>query len=42
MIGPIPIVFGTDQKLVKTVLILALVLTVLALIVTVLYYLLLR
>jgi uncharacterized protein (TIGR00304 family) len=35
IIGPVPIVFGTDEKSVKTVLILSLVLTVLLLIVTV-------
>jgi len=34
IIGPVPIIFGTDEKSVKTVLILALVLTVLLLMVT--------
>ena len=42
MIGPIPIVFGTDKKSVKTVLTLALALTILALIVILLNYWLLR
>ncbi len=40
IIGPIPIVFGTDKKAVKTVLILAIVLTALVLVVTILNYLL--
>jgi uncharacterized protein (TIGR00304 family) len=40
IIGPIPIVFGTDKKAVKTVLILAIVLTVLVLAATVANYLL--
>lgn len=35
IIGPVPIIFGTDEKSVKTVLILALVLTMLLLMVTV-------
>jgi uncharacterized protein (TIGR00304 family) len=35
IIGPVPIVFGTDEKSVRTVLILALVLTMLLLMVTV-------
>lgn len=39
MIGPIPIIFGTDKKSVKSVLVLALVLTVLLI---VWYYLMLR
>jgi uncharacterized protein (TIGR00304 family) len=38
MIGPIPIVFGTDKKSVKTVLTLALALTIIALIIIVLNY----
>jgi uncharacterized protein (TIGR00304 family) len=42
MIGPLPIVFGTDKKSVKAVLALALVLTIVVLITTVVYYLLLR
>jgi uncharacterized protein (TIGR00304 family) len=42
MIGPIPIIFGTDKKSVKTVLALALALTVVALIIIVINYWLLR
>ncbi|MCL4429363.1 MAG: DUF131 domain-containing protein [Chloroflexi bacterium] len=42
MIGPIPIIFGTDKKSVKTVLALALALTIIALIIVVLNYWLLR
>jgi uncharacterized protein (TIGR00304 family) len=42
MIGPIPIIFGTDKKSVKTVLMLALALTVIALIIIVVNYWLLR
>ena len=42
MIGPIPIIFGTDKKSVKTVLTLALALTIIALIIIVLNYWLLR
>jgi uncharacterized protein (TIGR00304 family) len=42
MIGPIPIIFGTGKKSVKTVLVLALAVTVALIIGTVLYYLLLR
>ncbi len=42
MIGPIPIIFGTDKKSVKTVLILALAITVALIIAIILYYLLLR
>lgn len=42
MIGPIPIIFGTDKKSVKTVLALALALTIIALIVVVLNYWVLR
>ena len=38
IIGPIPIVFGSDRKAVKTVLILAIVLTALALAFTVVNY----
>ncbi len=38
IIGPVPIVFGTDEKSIKTVLILSLVLTMLLLIVTVTLY----
>ncbi len=40
IIGPVPIVFGSDKKMVKTMLILAIVLTVLVLAVTVVNYLL--
>jgi uncharacterized protein (TIGR00304 family) len=42
MIGPIPIIFGTDKKSVKTVVELALALTIVVLIITVMYYWLLR
>jgi uncharacterized protein (TIGR00304 family) len=42
MIGPIPIIFGTDKKSVKTVLALALALTVVALIIITINYWLLR
>ncbi len=42
MIGPIPIIFGTDKKSVKAVLALALALTVVFLITLILYYWLLR
>jgi uncharacterized protein (TIGR00304 family) len=42
IIGPIPIIFGTDEKSLKTVLLLSLALTVLLVVVMILYYLLLR
>lgn len=42
MIGPIPIVFGTDKKSVKNILVLALAITIMVLIITLLYYWLLR
>ncbi len=42
MIGPIPIIFGTDKKSVKIVLALALALTIVALIILLLNYWLLR
>jgi uncharacterized protein (TIGR00304 family) len=42
MIGPIPIIFGTDKKSVKSVLTLLLSLTIMVLIITVVYYWLLR
>lgn len=42
MIGPIPIIFGTDKKSVKSVLALALSLTIVVLIITVVYHWLLR
>ena len=42
MIGPIPIIFGTDKKSVKTVVELALAFTIVVLILTVMYYWLLR
>ena len=41
IIGPVPIIFGTDQKSLKTVLLLSLALTVLLIAVMVVYYLLL-
>jgi len=42
MIGPIPIIFGTDKKSVKNILVLALALTIVVLIITLVYYWLLR
>jgi uncharacterized protein (TIGR00304 family) len=42
IIGPVPIIFGTDKKSLKTVLLLSLALTVLLVIAMVVYYLLLR
>ncbi|MCW3984467.1 MAG: DUF131 domain-containing protein [Candidatus Bathyarchaeota archaeon] len=42
MIGPIPIIFGTDKKAVKTVLVLAIALSVVVLVTFLAYYWLLR
>ena len=42
MIGPIPIIFGTDKKSLKNILILALGITMMVLITTLVYYWLLR
>jgi uncharacterized membrane protein len=42
IVGPVPIVFGTDVKSLKTVLLLSLALTVMLVVAIVLYYLLLR
>jgi uncharacterized protein (TIGR00304 family) len=42
MVGPIPIIFGTDKKSVKSVLALALSVTIVVLIITVVYHWLLR
>ncbi len=42
IIGPVPIIFGTDKKMVRSMLILAIVLTLLVLTVTVVNYLLAR
>jgi uncharacterized protein (TIGR00304 family) len=42
MIGPIPIIFGTDKKSVKSLVALALSLTIVVLIITIIYYWLLR
>jgi uncharacterized protein (TIGR00304 family) len=42
IIGPVPIIFGTDKKSLKTVLLLSLALTVLLVVAMVVYYLLLR
>jgi uncharacterized protein (TIGR00304 family) len=42
IIGPVPIIFGTDRKSLRTVLLLSIALTVLLLIVIVVQYLLLR
>ena len=38
MIGPIPIIFGTDKKSIKTIVTLALALTVAAIIFLIIYY----
>jgi len=38
MIGPIPIIFGTDKKSVKSVLAIALALTIALVVATVIYY----
>ena len=40
IIGPVPIIFGTDRKSLKTVLLLSMVLTILLIVVMVVYYLL--
>ena len=42
IIGPIPIIFGTDKKSLKTVLLLSLALTVMLVVTMVVYYLLFR
>jgi len=42
IIGPVPIIFGTDKKSLRTVLLLSLALTVLLLVVMIVNYLLLR
>jgi uncharacterized protein (TIGR00304 family) len=42
MIGPIPIIFGTDKKSLKTVVLLSVALTVLAIVAMTVYYLLFR
>ena len=42
IIGPVPIIFGTDKKSLKTVLMLSVVLTALLIVVMVVYYLLFR
>ena len=42
IIGPVPIIFGTDKKSLKTVLLLSLALTVTLLVVMIVHYLLLR
>lgn len=42
IIGPVPIIFGTDKKSLKTVLMLSLALTVLLIVAMVVYYLLFR
>jgi len=39
IIGPFPIVFGTDKELIKTIFLLSLILTILVVIVTVTFYL---
>jgi uncharacterized protein (TIGR00304 family) len=42
IIGPVPIIFGTDKKSLKTVLLLSLALTVMLVVAMIVYYLLLR
>ncbi len=42
IVGPVPIVFGNDKKMLKSLLVLAVVLTALALAVMLVYYFLLR
>ena len=42
MIGPVPIIFGTDKESVKTVLLLAIALTVVVIFAMIIYYLVLR
>jgi uncharacterized protein (TIGR00304 family) len=42
LIGPIPIIFGTDKKSLKTVVLLSLALTVMLVVAMVVYYLLLK
>jgi uncharacterized protein (TIGR00304 family) len=42
IIGPVPIIFGTDKKSLRTILLLSIVLTVLLLVVFIVQYLLLR
>ena len=42
LVGPFPIIFGTDKKSVKTVLGIALILTIVLIIATVIFYWLLR
>lgn len=42
LIGPVPIIFGTDKKSLKTVLLLSWALTVMLVVAMVVYYLLLR
>ena len=39
IIGPVPIIFGTDKKSLKTILLLSIILTALLTIITVLFYL---
>lgn len=42
IIGPFPIIFGTDKESIKTVLLLSIILTILLVIVMVIFYLVLR
>jgi uncharacterized protein (TIGR00304 family) len=42
IVGPVPIIFGTDKESLKTVLLLSLALTVMLVVAMVVYYLLLR
>ncbi|MEM2106097.1 MAG: DUF131 domain-containing protein [Candidatus Bathyarchaeia archaeon] len=42
IIGPFPIVFGTDKKSLKTVLLLSLLLTIMLVVITIIFYMLFR
>jgi uncharacterized protein (TIGR00304 family) len=42
LVGPIPIIFGTDKKSLKTVLLLSFALTIMLVVAIIVYYLLLR
>jgi uncharacterized protein (TIGR00304 family) len=42
IVGPVPIIFGTDEKSLKTVLLLSLALTVMLVVAMIVYYLLLK
>ena len=42
VVGPVPIVFGSDKKTVKTILVLAVTLTAMLIVLTLIYYFLVR